>query len=60
MEASTKAGIGFVIVGFFVGFFDRQLFGLDGNGFRLGTILVLGFACFVTMFLLSRRDRRRR
>jgi hypothetical protein len=59
MTLSTKIGIGFVVAGFLVGFFDRQIFGRGPSAARLVVILGLGVACLVTMFLLGRRGRRR-
>jgi hypothetical protein len=59
MKLSTKVGIGFAVVGFLVGFFDRQIFGAARNGWRAATILGLGIVCLATMFALSRRDRDR-
>ncbi|HVH27871.1 MAG TPA: hypothetical protein VM818_13975 [Vicinamibacterales bacterium] len=57
MKLSTKIGLGFALVGFLLGFFDRQIFGQSRNSARLAIILGLGLLCFATMFVLSRRDR---
>ena len=57
MKLSTKIGIGFAVAGFFVGFFDRQIFGQGRKALRVVAILGHGVACLATMFTLSRRDR---
>ena len=60
MRLSTKIGLGFAVIGFLVGFFDRQIFGQGRSGLRALAIAGLGVLCFATMFVLSRRDRRDR
>ena len=59
MKPSTKVGIGFAVAGFFLGFFDRQIFGEGNDGRRVIVILGLGLLCFTTMFALNRRNRGR-
>ena len=60
MTPSTKIGLAFAVVGFLVGFFDRQLFGREPGAVRWIAILGLGLACFATMFALNWRARRRK